>query len=194
MRSEGRQAVSVREWLRYKTRGEWHIAASQILHDIDPLARPAGEIERQGLDTLTAPVVLKGRFIIPHPFPKNGDWSFVTLEEPDLPGNLETLLESRRGPLMVPRDYTERFDEEIVLPPGVYARHYPPLQKGALKVMDWMFYVTLQKNKLKIQRVIHLKRGILFPGTKAYFKFIRAIRSLYSPVSRLIVLEKILKQ
>ncbi len=194
MRSEGRQAVSVREWLRYKTRNEWRIAASQILHDIDPLARPAGEIERQGLDTLTVPVVLKGRFVIPRPFPVNGDLSFITLEKPDLPGNLETLLESRRGPLMVPRDYTERFDEEIVLPPGVYARHYPPLQKRSLKVMDWMFHVMLQKNKLKIQRVIHLKRGILFPGTKGYFKFIQAIRSLYSPVNRLIVLEKILKQ
>ncbi len=189
-RSEGEQAVSMRSWLKYETKDEWAISASRILHDLDPIARLEGKITRKGLKTLTAPVILKGRFIIPRPFPGVGDWTFVLLKSPNLPGGMETLLKTRRGPIMISEDYTERLDETVTLPEGVIVRRVPPNGKGASACLDWVFYATPVKNHLKIQRRIHLKRGILMPGTEAYYDFIRAITALYSPVNRLIVLER----
>jgi len=190
MRSEGMQAVSVRNWLKYKTREEWRIAASQILHGIDPIARPEGKITKQGLNTLTIPVVLAGKFLIPRPFPNNGNLSFVTIKKPDLPGGLETCLETRKGPLMVGRDFTGIFEQKIALPKGLHVLHHPPSRSGSLKVMDFELGVHIRKNELIFGRRVHLKRGILYPGTAAYFRFVKAINALYRPANRLIVLER----
>ncbi len=190
-RSEGEPAVSIRGLLKYETKDEWRITASQILHGMDPLAQPEGKITRKGLEILTAPVILKGRFTIPRPFPENGAWIFLTLKKPDLPGSLETLLETRTGPVMVAADYEESLKETVTLPAGVRVLRSPGSSEGTLRLMNWRFRVKVRKHHLMILREIRLKRGILFPGTEAYFRFIRAINTLYRPVGRLIVLERV---
>ncbi len=191
LRSEGAQAVAIRGWLRYKTRDEWRIASSQILHDIDPIAQPTRSIVKKGLNTLTAPVILMGQFLIPCQFPTLREWSIIPVAKPDIPDSLETLLETRRGPLMIPTDYEEIMEENITLPADFRPCHLPAPLKGSMKVMVWDYHVTSQKNHLLIHRTVHLRRGILYPGTRRYFDFLQAIDSLCTPVNRMVVLEKV---
>jgi hypothetical protein len=191
IKMEGKQAIEARSWLRYKTPGELRIAASQILHDIDPLAQPMGKIQREGLNTLAAPVILKGNFSIPAQFPESGDFTFIPLDKPDLPMELEALLETRLGPFMVSKDFTMDDEERIVLPDGMKTRYLPSASRGTLKLMNWSLKINLSKNAIAVHRIIHLKRGILYPGTEEYQEFIGVVRHLYLPSNRLIVLEKI---
>jgi len=189
--TEGRPAMLVRSWLRYKTKNEWRIAASQIYHEIDPIARSEGKLRSEGLDTLTAPVVLKGSFVIPRSFPVNGDWLFVNIRKPDLPEDLETLLSARCGPLMISRDETLSLTMKISLPLHVKVLRFPQPLKGSTKAMDWDYEMKSSGNRLTVHRVIHVKRSILFPGTPEYRAFIRVLTKLYRPSNRLIVLERI---
>ncbi len=188
--SEGSRAVETRSWLRYMTRDEWRIAALQILHDIDPLARSLGEISRKGLNTLAAPVVLEGKFKIPCQFPGSGQFTYIHLEGPSLPLRLETLSENRRGPFMVDRMLTSDTEIRITLPAGMKVCYAPPASKGRMKVMDWSVGVKEGANGFTFHRVIRLKRGILYPGTKEYHDFITAIRRLYAPYNSVAILEK----
>ncbi len=189
--TEGRQAMLIRTWLRYKTKNEWRIAASQIFHEIDPIAQPDGKLTSKGLNTLTAPVVLEGKFIIPQSFPVNGNWSFVTIHKPDLPEDLETLLSTRRGPLMISRNYNVSLTMKIFLPLHVRVLRAPRRLRGSTKAMDWDYEVKSVGNRLTVYRIIRVKRTILFPGTPEYQMFTRALMELYSPSNRLVVFERV---
>jgi len=187
---EGRQAVETRSWLRYKTKDEWRIAALQILHDIDPLAQSLGEISRKGLNTLTAPVVLAGKFKIPALFPRNGRFMYVHLAKPELPIRLENLSDKRRGPLMVGQMFTDVAETRVALPAGMRVRYAPKASSGTSKVMDWSLKIDVRENSFTFHRTIHLKRGILHPGTKEYHDLLKAIHLLYAPTNRIVILER----
>jgi len=190
IKTEGKQAVGMRSWLRYMTRDEWHIAALQILHGIDPLARSLGEIARKGLNILKDPVILEGKFKIPAQFPEDGGFMYIHLSKPDLPVQLETLSERRRGPFMIDQALTKEVRKRVILPEGMRVRYLPEGTSGTSKVMDWNLEVKAVKGNLIFHRVIHLKRGILYPGTKEYHDFLRTVRFLYEPSSCLVILEK----
>ena len=187
---EGQQAVETRSWLRYKTKEEWRIAAMQIFHDIDPLARPLGEISRKGLDVLTDPVVLEGKFRIPALFPKSGRFMYIHLAKPELPVHPETLSDKRRGPFMLGQTFTYETEIQVTLPAGTQVRYVPKASSGTSKVLDWSLKIDAGENSFTFHRTIHLKRGILHPGTKEYHDFLQAIRLLYAPTNRIVILER----
>ena len=191
LRAEGRQAILLRSWLRYKTAKEWRIAASRIYHQIDPIAQIEGKLTCQGLNTLSAPVLLKGRFLLHRPFPASGPWSFITVRKPDLPGGLAPLLKGRQGALMIPKNYEESLTMNLSLPLHVQVYRSPHPERGSIKAMDWDYRVTSMGDHLTVRRVIRLKRSILFPGTRAYWELRQVVKKLYSPADRLIVLERI---
>ena len=189
-KSEGGQAVEMRSWLRYMTRDEWRIAALQILHDLDPIAQSVGKITRKGLEDLKAPVVLEGKFRIPCQFPGNGEFTFISLERPDLPIRLESLTEKRRGPLMIGQALTKETVRRITLPVGMRVRYAPAETSGSTKGMDWSVKISVTPNGFTYHRLIRLKRGILIPGTDAYHEFIAAVHRLYKPANNVVILEK----
>jgi len=190
MISEGTKAVLMRAWLRHKSDQEWRIAASQILHGIDPLARPLKPVVKNGIDVLAAPVTLQGMFRIPRLFPVNGAFSFTAIPSPDLPDGLNTCLETRQGPLMISRESTNILEEKIIFPEGTRVRHHPASTHGKLKILEWKIIFSVHKNTILFRRVLHLNRGILYPRTASYYKFLKVLKDLFRPSARLIVLEK----
>jgi len=188
--SEGIQAVSMRAWLRHKSDQEWRIAASQILHGIDPLAQPLKAVVRKGIDVLTAPVTLQGAFRIPRLFPVSGVFSFTAIPSPDLPDGLKTCLETRQGPLMISRKSTDILEEKIIFPEGTRVLHYPASTGGKLKALEWKITFSVHKNSILFRRVLQLNRGILYPRTASYFRFLKVLKNLARPSARLIIFEK----
>jgi len=188
--SEGTQAVSMRAWLRHKSDEEWRIAASQILHGIDPLAQPLKAVVKKGIDVLTVPVTLRGAFRISRLFPVSGAFSFTAIPSPDLPDGLKTCLETRQGPLMISRKSTDVLEEKIIFPEGTRILHHPASTRGKSKILEWKTTFSVYKNSISFRRVLQLNRGILYPRTAPYFRFLKTLKNLARPSARLIVFEK----
>ena len=190
MISEGTKAVSTRAWLRHKSDQEWRIAASQILHGIDPLAQPLKTIAKSGINNLTAPVTLQGAFRIPRLFPVSGAFSFTAIPSPNFPDGLKTCLETRQGPLMISRKSTDILEEKIIFSEGIRVLHHPASTSGKSKILEWKTIFSVYKNSISFRRVLRLNRGILYPRTAPYFRFLKTLKNLARPSARLIILEK----
>jgi hypothetical protein len=170
-----------RNWRNLSPR-EKEIAASQLLHELNPTAAYTAPIHISGLAEKLKPLVFRGEFKVKELFTRLADHRFLLpLPAPDFSLPWPTLLENRRQPLAVTEDF--ELDNRLVLHfrQKMPALELPPVCKGQTANFRWQTAARRQPadRTLILERSFSQHRGIVpvEPGS-GYRQFLAAVRAL----------------
>ena len=186
-----------RDW-RNLSPGEKRIAASQLLHELNPTAEYTAPIRISGLEEPLTPLVFRGRFKIGKLFTRLDNHRFLMpLPAPDFPSPWPTLLRNRKQPVAVSENFTLR--NRLVLHLGQKLRlaDLPAGIEGKTANFQWQAAARFdpETGTLNCVRNFSQQRGIVSAASNPdYGKFLAAVRALAANENLGIVLEQTAQQ
>lgn len=191
---KGDAATGWRRRWRNLAPGEKNIAASQMLHELNPTAVYTAGIKIDGLDNNLKPLVFTGSFTIDRLFAGIGRNLFLLpLPAPDFPLPWPTLLHNRKQPLAVTGP--DEFHNLVLLHlgRGLKPLRLPPEIRGETGGFSWQAKVVRnpRDKTLTFTRSYRQKRGIFKTSpTAPYRRFLTGVRDLAGNENLGIILEQ----
>ncbi len=197
LKLKGAAATAWRSDWRDLSTPEREIAGLQFLHQINPTAKFTEKLSISGLKDDRKEFIFRCRFKLKNAYAdftgKDGKILYLLpLKAPDLPYSLSSLLKNRKQPLIVSQNRSIVDQITLQLPDNFRMIAMPPKTSGNLPQFSRQIECRYDKEHhiLTYSREIDFSRGIIHSRTPEYETFINALRSLYQPPARRVILSK----
>lgn len=181
----GQSTLQIRKNMRHVLGRELEIQVSDLVHQLDPVARLRGRFHALGLERLEEPVILNFAFDLQSPFLTSGEDLFFPLPGSKLLAGLSTYVRQRHYGLVFPKTRKESLKMTIVLSEDLNKVSGPQDSQGRLGPLSWRIISRCQAGKLIFIRELTLKRSLVSVNQST--DLLAKIVELNSPRQRLLV-------
>ncbi len=185
---QGLSTIDVRDQLRTVSGRELEIKVSEILHNIDPIARLVGTFKSKGISTLKRKVELDFPFAIGTSAAYSAGRYFLPLSGSDLLNPMCAYVPERHYALTIPITRQEITHLKLTLPSGVKLVHWPKDTKGKFGLLSWEIRSQTLSDHYSYYRSITLQRGLV-PATEVP-ELLQKICELISIENRLLTFNR----
>ncbi len=185
---QGLSTADVRDELLTVSGRELEIKVSEILHDVDPIARLTGKFESKGISRLKRNIELSFPFAIGTSAAYSADSYFFPLPGSDLLDPMSAYIPERHYAFAIPTTRQEITDLELRLPPGVKLVLYPKESKGHFGPLSWEIKSQISGDHYSFYRSITLQRALV-PATEVP-ELLQKICELVSIQNRLLAFNR----